>query len=182
MKRREIIKCTAALTGAALGAPLISSILSGCENRVASPSGFLDANRFDFITTLTDIILPKTDSPSATEVGVHNMIDTMVGEVYSTEDQNTYMAQLNSLIEHLGTDFKSKNTEEQLAELRAIETSDDARLQSAKSSFKEIKQQTIAYYLSTEVVGTQYLNYLPVPGEYEGCIELSSVNGKAWAI
>ena len=26
------------------------------------------------------------------------------------------------------------------------------------------------------------LNYLPVPGSYEPCIELSEVNGKAWAL
>lgn len=185
MKRRDIIKCTAVLSGAALGAPLLSSLLSGCGPQVATDSSelsFFNTDDFNMVSSLTDIILPRTDSPSATEVGVHNMIDTMVGQVYSELDREKYLSNWNALKKHLSNDFLQKESTDQLELLKSLETSTDLNLKDAKQSFRAIKQQTIAYYLSTEEVGTKFLNYLPVPGEYEGCIELSSVNGKAWAI
>lgn len=49
-------------------------------------------------------------------------------------------------------------------------------------SYRHIRQQTIAYFLSTEEICMNHLNYLPVPGKYEACISLASVGGKAWAI
>jgi len=52
----------------------------------------------------------------------------------------------------------------------------------AKAALLDIKQQAVAYYLSTKEIATNYLNYLPIPGEYEPCISLESVNGKVWAI
>ncbi len=40
----------------------------------------------------------------------------------------------------------------------------------------------IILYLSTEEIGLNFLNYLPIPGPYESCISLEEVNGKAWAL
>ena len=74
------------------------------------------------------------------------------------------------------------NSETQLEQLKGIVTSTEEKDQMAKSAFLEFKQQTIAYYLSTEEIATNYLNYLPVPGTYESCISLESVGGKAWAL
>jgi len=73
-------------------------------------------------------------------------------------------------------------SESQLAQLKGIVVSTEEKDQMEKSAFLEIKQQTIAYYLSTEEIATKYLNYLPIPGKYEPCISLESVGGKAWAL
>ena len=51
-----------------------------------------------------------------------------------------------------------------------------------KESYLDIKQQAIAYYLSSEEVATKFLNYLPVPGPYVPCITLEEAGGKAWAL
>ena len=75
-----------------MGAPLISTILSGCQETVTADSGeliFFNREDFNLVTQIVDAILPETDSPSATEVGVHYLIDKMVGEVYSPEDQKS---------------------------------------------------------------------------------------------
>ncbi len=52
----------------------------------------------------------------------------------------------------------------------------------ADNTYNQLRQQTISYYLSSEEICTNYLNYLPVPGKYEPCITLEEAGGKAWAI
>ena len=96
MKRRKIIKLAAFATGAALSAPLLSSLLIGCKPEVTASSDsqyqlkFLNPDQMKMVQQLVDIILPSSDSPSASEVGVHRMIDHMVGTVYKKEHKSTY--------------------------------------------------------------------------------------------
>jgi len=175
MTRRDILKYTSLLTGAAVGAPLMSTILSGCQETATTDSGeliFFNQEDFNLVTEIVDIILPKTDSPSATEVGVHHLIDKMVGEVYNPEDQKKYQEGFTQLKSYLND---KSDVASGLTDLMADNGSD------AQGALLSLRQQTIAFYLSTEVVSMNYLNYLPVPGEYEGCISLESVNNKAWA-
>ena len=181
MKRREIIKYAAYATGAAISAPLALSILSGCktdEVRGIDKLHFFNAEEFSLIETIVDVILPKTDSPSATEVGVHYMIDSMVGTVYNAEDKGDYRKGFDGLFQYLKeTKFQDGNSESQLAALKKL--GDSAEHQKA---FNDLKQQTIAYYLTTEEVGTKFLTYLPVPGKYQPCISLEEAGGKKYTL
>lgn len=194
MDRREVLKYTALLTGVAVGAPLIATIMSGCKAEIKSDEVvangklyFFKEDQFALVKDLVDTILPKTDSPSASDVGVHQMIDSMVGQAYNEEDRKNYKLGFEALAGHLWADNKGKNfnTMDHQAKMdivNNIEISENQELKVVKRAYKDLKQQTIAYYLSTEEIGTKFLNYLPIPGAYEGCITLDSVGGKKWAI
>ena len=180
MERRELIKLVTLATGAALAVPLSSSLLTACK-KVAYvedsnyTAHFFNEQDFSLAQNLMNFILPKTDSPSAVDVGVHQIMDTMVGTVYSPEQKEKFSESFAAL--------KSYGTSEsQLEQLKGIAASTEEKEQMVKSAFLELKQQTIAYYLSTEEIATKYLNYLPIPGKYEACISLESVGGKAWAL
>jgi hypothetical protein len=180
MKRREILRYTALLTGAAVSAPLASTLLSGCKTDGASAAAngayaFFNADEMTFIKTMIDTILPKTDSPSASEVGVDKMIDSMVGLCYPKESQIAYRSGFDLLKKYIG------NTKDPLKKIMELESSDN-QPDGVKDAYISLKQQTIGYYLSTEEIGTKFLNYLPVPGEFQPCIKLEEVGGKAWAI
>lgn len=177
MKRRDVIKYTALLTGAAVSLPVITS-LSSCNSDsvgAASDLSFFNQKEFDFLTKIVDTILPKTDSPSASELGVHQMIDNMVGNVYTSEDQELYRKQFSAFLANTG----NKTGNDLSDHLKSLETGANSE---AKSGYTHIKQQTIAYYLNTSEIGTKFLNYLPIPGAFEPCITLESVGGKKWAI
>ncbi|WP_235295629.1 gluconate 2-dehydrogenase subunit 3 family protein [Portibacter marinus] len=177
MKRRQVLKYTALFTGAAVGAPLLLS-LESCASEVKNVNTykpqFFSEDDFAIVKKVVDTILPATDSPSASEVGVHVMIDDMVANVYPEPEKQIYADQSKVLMNHLN----SLETIDK-SQLLLIEQGDDEVL---RNGFQALKQQSVAYYLNTEKVGKEFLNYLPVPGEYEGCIELSEVDGKAWAI
>lgn len=187
MKRREILRYTAILSGAAVIGPVALSISSCSPDTMVKASNFkpsfFNEAEFDMITTLVDVILPETDSPSASSVGVDQMIDHMVGKVFIKEDQSAYKSKFDKLFAYVDqkTELKgisSSSEEDQIKLVGDLQSSED---EDVNSAFKAIKQQSIAYYLTSEEIGTKFLNYLPLPGEYEGCITLASVGGKAWA-
>ena len=182
MNRRDILRYTAFATGAAMSTPLLTSLLSGCSTEVSDAPGselsFFDKNDFKLVRSMVDVILPKTDSPSASEVGVHLVIDNMVGQVYTIEEQAEYRKGFDALALHLDN-FNDLDEEEKLQVLLAIPSTGS---EDAKKAFLDFKQQSIAYYLSTEEIGKNYLNYLPVPGDWEACIPVDTYGGKAWAL
>lgn len=191
MKRREILKYTILATGAAVSAPLLSSILSGCstspEKGADYQTQFFSKEDFELVTKLIDTILPKTDSPSASEVGVDRTIDAIVGAVYKQKDKEDYAKRFSAFAKYLKKEsgkggFISLSDDKKLAILQQLGRSKEEGLKEVRNAYLDFKQQTIAFYLSSEEIGENYLNYLPVPGAYEACIALKDVGGKAWSI
>ncbi|MFT5167435.1 MAG: hypothetical protein ACI8P3_002673 [Saprospiraceae bacterium] len=197
MNRRDIIKYAALATGAAISVPLMTSLLSGCQSDISEKAEdfipqFFSKEEFALIKNLVDVILPRTDSPSATDVGVHRMIDHMVDKVYNKEDQASYKQGFTGLISQLtGTTggatpdvnkFLKLGADKKLALLKKIDSSTAEALKDIRKAYLDLKQQTVAYYLSTEEISKNYLTYLPVPGKYEPCISVEAAGGKAWAI
>ena len=183
MERRAILKYTAYATGAALSAPLITSLLVGCQSeavttKAAEGLSFFSGPEMELVKKVANLILPKTDSPSATDVGVHTMIDHMVGNVYSEKERSDYKSGFKTLASLLG-----KIDGEELSSLVSQLNNGQENLpEAARKAFMSLKQQTIAYYLSSKEIGMNYLSYLPVPGDYEACISVEEAGGKAWAM
>ena len=189
MKRREVLKLVTLSTGAVLTAPLLGSLVSGCKADIKNDDldyelQFFTKDEFDQVKDLVNTILPTTDSPSAVDVGVHQTVDTMVGEVYNNHEQELYRKNLTSLIKYINRNgnFQQLDSESKIALLSDLSYSDKENLKSEKKAFLDLKQQTIAYYLTNEKIAKKYLNYLPVPGKYEACISLEEVGNKAWAL
>lgn len=186
MNRRDILKYTALLSGSAVLGPLSGAILSGCTPQpkavVAGASGqFFDASGMQLLTTLVDTILPATDSPSASQVGVQNTIDDMFAQAFTPDYQQSFNIQFKALQDYLNQqDFLNLDGSSQLAVLQKIDASSNNEL--VKQGLLDIKQHTVAYYLSSEQIAENFLNYLPIPGEFKPCVPLKELGGKAWAI
>jgi hypothetical protein len=50
-----------------------------------------------------------------------------------------------------------------------------------KPFFQRMKELTVTGYFTSEIGATKALEYLPIPGKFEGCIPLKP-NQKAWAL
>ncbi len=184
MNRREMLKYTALLTGGAVSTSFASVFLSGCSRpEDVSELHFFDPDQFELVALLADTILPRTDSPSATDVNVHYTIDSMIGLVFDIDFKNNFREQWAELERHLaGHNFRQLDQPDQVELLRELELNRNSETENARLAYMELKQQTIAYYLTTEEIGKEHLNYLPVPGDYEPCISVDDVDNRAWAI
>jgi gluconate 2-dehydrogenase gamma chain len=190
--RREAIKRTALLMGAAVSASAITGVLQGCKpapELVYTPD-FFTPDQARIVTEVCEIIIPKTDTPGAKDAGVPGFIDTMLRDCYSKEDQDRFLEGLTAF------DSEAKATygdnfiyckPEQQEEL--VRKTHDAALKEARENRETkrpfilvMKELTLLGFFTSEPGAKQVLQYVAVPGSYKGCIPISEAgNGKAWA-
>jgi hypothetical protein len=190
--RREALKKTALLMGAAVSASALTGILQGCK---ATPEllytpVFFTPDQARIVTEVAEIIIPKTDTPGAKDAGVPGFIDTMLKDCYKKEDQDRFLAGLTAFEEEAkkayGDSFIYCTPEQQV---EFVKKTHEAALKEMKEN-KEAKRPfilmakelTLLGFFTSEPGATQVLQYIAVPGAYKGCVPLAEAgNGKTWA-
>lgn len=186
MERREAIKRTAAIMGGVIFAPSILGVLKGCTatDDPWKPVLF-NSSQADLAKTLSETIIPETDTPGAIEVGVPGFIEKMVNEVYTEEQRIAFLEGLDSFdsecVNETGKSFADLSSDEKLEyayEMNRIALTDQTA--GIPHFFLQFKELTMVGYFTSEVGATQVLRYEPVPGFYDGCIPFEEV-GRTWA-
>jgi hypothetical protein len=190
--RREALKKTALLMGAAVSASALTGILQGCK---ATPEllytpVFFTPDQARIVTEVAEIIIPKTDTPGAKDAGVPGFIDTMLKDCYKKEDQERFLAGLTAFEEEAkkayGDSFIYCTPEQQV---EFVKKTHEVALKEMKEN-KEAKRPfilmakelTLLGFFTSEPGATQVLQYIAVPGAYKGCVPLAEAgNGKTWA-
>lgn len=193
MDRREALKRTALLMGGVVSAPAIMGILKGCSPKpgIDWKPEFLTQDQGILVSQVAEIIIPKTDTPGAKEVGVPGFIDQMLKEVYVKEDQERFTQGLLAFDDGAKKaygdafiDLKDAQQNEYVKKVHADAISAEKNTKPApkRPFILMMKELTMLGYFTSEVGATQVLQYDPVPGAYKGCIPLSEAgNGKTWA-
>lgn len=169
--------------------------------------GFFSDSEYAFISTMAGTMLPKDDYPSAVEVGVPQIMDKMVGEVYTIKARDEFRTGLNTLMKKMDADneggfanldsaaaltylqqqdelFKKQPVKMSMSgeDVPKAEMAEDEG-PSERNAYFSLKSSIIGTYFQTEEIATTLLAYLPVPGEYIPCGDLQELSGgKAWAI
>ena len=145
------------------------------------------------VETLTDIIIPKTDSPSASESHVHEFVIKMIMECSDSKTQNNFLNGLTNVEKQSQSMFNKSlvncSMEEKHELMQRLSDSDkhssvligkiNKRI-FGKSFFMSLKEYTVIGYFTSEQGATQALRYSLVPSKYEGCKPYQP-NEKAWA-
>ena len=193
MHRREALKRTALLMGGVVSAPAIAGILKGCTPKpgIDWKPVFLSEDQASVVSTVSEIIIPRTDTPGAKDVGVPSFIDQMLQEVSSKEEQEFLTKGLESFNEQakneFGDEFADLDEEDQAAFVKklhdaAVETENTTDPAPKRPFILMMKELTMLGFFTSEPGATQVLQYVPVPGAYKGCVPLSDAgNGRTWA-
>ena len=188
MKRREALKNLGLTAGFVVAAPSVFSLLQSCTSDVETWTPvFFTQEEGALLKGIIDVILPKTDTPAASEVNVVEFVDRFVNEVASDEDQEktrTAMAAIVGLAKGYNEDL-SKLTEENYMDLldKNMKVGDEEGTDNPNSEFlNQVKYQSIWAYRNSELVGETILAYDPVPGAAY-CGDLQELTGgKAWSL
>lgn len=198
MKRREALKNLGLATGFFVATPSIISLLQSCTSDVNTWNPeFLSVEEGVVLTNLVDIILPKTDIPSATEVNVPQFIDKYINEVIEDEGQAQIKTAFGNIISVLKPNAEaniSKVTQEDYKALldnhmrikdevdQEREANPDSQEMTKSEFLNNLKWMTINAYRTTEQIGENVLAYDPVPGAYY-CGDLQELTGgKSWSL
>ena len=191
MDRREAIQRTAMMLGYAVSASAIAGIMNGCKAapELAFKPLFLTPEMAGMIAEMAEIIIPKTDTPGAKDVGVPAFIDLMLKDCYKKEDQDRFLKGATDFDADAkatyGDTFVYCDAEKQ-KELVLKYHSEAIAAMKSETPPKDrpfvlmVKELTMLGFFTSEPGATQVLQYNPVPGAYKGCVPLSEV-GRTWA-
>jgi hypothetical protein len=190
MERRLVLKNIGKAFGFAVATPTIISILESCGSvdTASWTPAYFSADEASFLTKAVDVLLPKTDTPSASEVNVHVFIDKLIAETYNADAKarvrSGFDAFTSAILSISGAESVAKVTEAQLEQAFTALYGErtDAIASEAYSFAGQFRGMVIDAYKSSEYVGENVLAYLPVPGEYIACDDLDTLTGGvAWA-
>jgi hypothetical protein len=192
MNRRDILKYTSLTFGVVATGGAMSALLSGCkvEPKLNFTPEFLSLDEVQTLTSAVDIIFPKTSTPSASEVGVPEFIDATLNNVADADAQEKFKAGMlkfneTAQAEH-GKAYNDLDEGTKLAFLTKVDamafSKDETKDEVLSDFWKGVKGDTYFGYFSSEKVAKEVLVYSPVPGVYEGCVDLAATTGgKTWA-
>lgn len=183
MNRRDALKSVVLMMGGTMvGA---TAILTGC-----APDKQIEGLNFEpddvaFLDELGDTIIPTTDTPGAKAAGIGSFMVMMVQDTYDAEQQQVFVDGLNKIRKDFksekGTDFVGAPEADRLAYLNGLFEQYKSSEEREPKVINMLRDLTVLGYFTSEIGATQALNFVEVPGRYDGCIDLKP-GDKAYAI
>lgn len=146
MKRRLALQRVALLVGGAITAPSLAAILNSCKSPSdSSGSTFtLSSDQQSLLSEISEVIIPKTDTPGAKDLKVHEVIEILLKDCYPEEQQTHFLAGLKDLEDEskkLGGGFASLNGENRLKVLETMRTkAADEKAKNDKAKEEAVEQ------------------------------------------
>jgi gluconate 2-dehydrogenase gamma chain len=179
--------------GGVVSAPAIMGILNGCKAKptIDWKPELLQGDEALIVTQVSDIIIPKTDTPGAKDVGVPRFIDIMLKDCYTKEEQDHFLSGLKAFDAGAQTEYGDPFLDlvpekkiEYVGKVHNAALQEQKEVQPApkRPFILMMKELTMLGYFTSEPGATQVLQYVAVPGAYHGCVPLAEAgNGKTWA-
>lgn len=207
MNRREALRSLSLSMGYVVAVPAVMNMLESCtEDAETWTAVFLTDKEKHLVTHLVDIILPSSAIPGGLDLNLPQFIDMMCKDVMKASDQEMFHqgSQVFSerFTERFNKDMIKANKEEVLALFAEYfdKSADESGiiLQEQRKNSNEIPANELQDYLmykcliavrtfsllgfyTSEKIGTEVLNFDPIPGVWQPCIPVSEV-GNAWTI
>ena len=169
MERRDLLRALASATALTIlphrSLEAWSRVASG--TRVAN--GLSDA-QMALVRAIADTIIPRTDTPSATDVGVHRFIDVIVAEYATDADRTAFLAALDAIdaraVSESNGVFASLSADAQGKMIASLESG--PRNAEPGQSYWRLKSLVVHGYFTSEQVMKDILNHQVMPGRFEG--------------
>ena len=197
MDRREALRLLATGTALQFAPRNFLTVLREARKMVktAPAPRTLNAHQDATVKTMAELILPKTDTAGATDVGTSEFIDLMLTEWYDDQDRTRFLNGLSEVDLHTKALFgKSfvEATPDQQAEILTwlgqkmttmVEPFARPRRGSSRGPSKDFysmfRSLTLTAYYTSEAGAADELHFQMIPDSHGGCVEVPSIKGRA---
>jgi hypothetical protein len=175
--RRAALMRLGALCGLALGGDVLAAVTLPRK----AQAGLLTGPELALTAVLADLVIPRTDTPGARDVGAHHVIDHLLQACAPELEQAQYRAGLARIDDAAGQPFAALPAAHQVALLHALDrgtapfNDDDMRF------FRKLKGYVAFAYYTSEAGASRELAYLPFPGGFDGHVKVTP-STRTWAI
>jgi len=190
MNRREILQCAAVLVSGAgfsqLGFALNEkqrAYLATAPDYTSKKASYLSTKQRRIIAAMAEIIIPRSETPGATDANVAHFIELMVQDWFNDQERAIFDAGLEEMQSRVedeyGKPYVALTAQEQLEVLQAME--DAAQVHSwyqqgnVRRAFIsdapficQIKELTVWGFFTSEQGVKEVLRYNPMPMKFDG--------------
>lgn len=195
MNRREFLQCAAILVSGVSASQLGFSLseeqtvyLASAPNYNTNPVNYFSEAQRKIVAAMTEVIIPRTDTPGAIDARVPVYVELMVANWFNDEERaifNAGLADIETRIpkEH-GKPFDQLSAKEQLQIMEALEEAEsDSDWYEFGNVLREfisdapficqIKELAVWGFFTSQEGGSQVLRYDPMPMYFDGDIPLT---------
>ena len=180
MERRDLLRAL----GAAAAFTLMPRTAHAAWETVASSPGapprVLTDERSALVAALADAIIPRTDTPGASDVGVTAFIDVIVAEYYDDDERAVFLAGLDSIGAHakLGgaASFAEMAPDARKTLLDSLDQPLDRQAPEARA-WQRLKGLVIHGYFTSERVQKEVLKTVIMPGRFDANALMKAATG-----
>jgi len=175
VSRRDVLKTLIISVGG-------TSLLSACGGMASvgtltpgTTRRFYSEREMALLSRVSDLLLPRTETPGALDVNVPAFLDQLMAEWANRDTQASHHAALAALDTQLGIrsggDFVSASD---AAAQRALAAVDRAAFSGEPvEGYRGLKGLITQAYFASEAGALQEQQWVAVPGRWEPCVDLS---------
>jgi hypothetical protein len=188
MRRANLLRLAAlcGLAGAgALGVDADALAAAAAKGSGNAAPELLTRDELRLTGVLADLIIPRTDTPGALDVGAHRTVDHLLKACALEPAQAAYRAGLSRIDAaaqgQYGKRFAALPAARQVALLRALDAGTAPFGAADQGFFRQLKGYVAFAYYTSEAGASQELAYLAVPGGFKGDVKVTR-STHTWAI
>ena len=205
MKRREALKSLTLSTGLVISQASLIGLVQSCSNSPGLdwvPMNFTEEEA-STVSAVCNVIIPKGADVGAVDMKVPMMIDKFSKDVFSENKSEIYkkgLSLFNQDVDRVeGKIFANLTFDQQndvikryfglepnriadiLMDIRALESKECSEECYLYGFLIQTRELSISLYRTSRYVGMEMLNYDPIPGVYQGCIDYST-GDRPWSL
>ena len=167
--RREVLQDLIVSIGGA-------SLLNACSGvaRVVPSSSMrvYSEQELALVSRISDLIIPRTDTPGALDVNVPGFLDSLMAEWASQETKQNHHEELEELGLMLGVDFVTLSPDASEQRLALLDSEAFEGRPVHYSGYRSLKGLITQAYFASENGALQEQKWVAVPGRWDPCIEI----------
>jgi glucoside 3-dehydrogenase (cytochrome c) hitch-hiker subunit len=196
MLRREALRLLAAAATIPLLPRNAFTLFQEVHQQLPGTAGLkaLNPHQNATVMTISELIIPQTDTPGAKAARVNEFIDLIIADWYDDEEKSTFLTGLEDVDRRsqnsFSKDFVECSGKQQVQILNDLDDESNVETESAilrrarnavpeqKHFFSMIKQLTLIGYYTSEIGFVQELHEEIIPARHAGCAPLSAEASK----
>lgn len=175
--RREVLQGLIVSIGGASALTACGGVANVLSTRPGSAPRFYTRAEYALVSRISDLIIPRTETPGAVDANVPGYMDGLMTDWASSETKNAHRTALRQikgeLDQRAGGDFVDASDSVAAHTLAAFDAAAFANDGDA-SGYKRVKGYVSQSYFATEEGALEELRWVAVPGRWDPSVEISS--------
>lgn len=180
MNRRKALSRIGISFGSISMSTGIISMIQSCNTEVISDLKYFSLSQINFLDRILEIIIPETDSPGAKSLNLSKFIDVYIAKNIRTEDQIYLNVMMNEFIKMI-IDSENQSSIEKVDDITIEKYFSDhidnySMIAVNGKNYSQIcslfREMAVNSYKASEYVMINKLGFVPIPGYYDGNVEI----------